>query len=207
MNDEHGFELQASLALDGEISHDEMLALLDAMAADPDARSFWRRARRTQATIDRLRAGARSGERSAPRRGPVPSPRARWSVAAVAVAALALLLLAPGPRPWERPSDPSSAIPADPDPPSAVSVRLAEDRGSMSEKRFVDLTLELLRADRRYRHEMREILEQVEPDRVVAESSGDARRPARETRLARTESHRPDAPRREIPFDGGWAAH
>jgi hypothetical protein len=42
-----------------------------------------------------------------------------------------------------------------------IEIALGEDRGRMSERRFVDLTVELLRADSRYHQEMLQVLNAV----------------------------------------------
>jgi hypothetical protein len=43
-----------------------------------------------------------------------------------------------------------------------IEITLGEDSGRMSEERFVDLTVELLRADSRYHQEMLQVLTAVE---------------------------------------------
>ena len=90
----HDPEFLASLALDDELAHDELLALCDALAADPAARDFWRQARDTEALLDEVRTAAPAPTPT--RRAPVVS--LRW---AAPLAAAAVLLLAIGlPRLW-----------------------------------------------------------------------------------------------------------
>jgi hypothetical protein len=53
-------------------------------------------------------------------------------------------------------------------------IRLEEDKGRMSEERFVAMVSELLRADRRYQNEMYVVLDEITQSR----SSGESRSPA-----------------------------
>jgi len=171
-------ELLASLALDDEIDHPELLVLLDAMADDPRARDFWRAARRAENRLDRLRApnvprAVRTTSRTTPR-------RARRRLIAVSVAAV--LLVAVGLNLY-RPSTESTPIDG-----AALHVKLGESPGSMSDDRFVELAVELLRADRRYLDEMADLLDDVHNDAFVPETASHARHEERETRFARTET-------------------
>lgn len=166
-------EFLASLALDDEIDHVEMLDLLDTMADDPDVRAFWRAARRTEARLDAVRS------RPAPRRTFVRG-RGR-SVAAVSAIAAAVVLVVGLMTGIPRAPQPSTGTA------EAVQVRLGEAPESMDDARFVELTLALLRADHRYHAEMAEILDDVGARRFVPESDANTRRPARETRIARSE--------------------
>lgn len=170
-------ELWASLALDDELSHDELLRLLDAMADDPRARDFWRTARATDRMLEPLRAATaapravRTSARPAPRRRVW--MRAAGAVAVVLVVAFGLHLLRPA-------NEVVGTV-------DAVQVRLGEDAGNMDDQRFVELALELLRADRRYLDEMVDLLDDVQVHEVVPESAAHARRAERETRIARSE--------------------
>ena len=185
-------ELLASLALDDEIDRDELLALLDAMADDPTARDFWRRARRVEGQIDRLR------DEMTPRR------ESWWRQRAIAVtAAAAVVLVALGlglglPRaPHDgqptgtlgtaaRTTDTTTAATAATDP---VQLRLGEAPDSMDDTRFVQLAVELLRADHRYHDEMAQLLDDVRARGFVPESAAHGRRSVRETRIARSETN------------------
>ena len=55
----------------------------------------------------------------------------------------------------------------------------------MSDARFVELTAEVLRADRRYREAFYEVMRQVERDTSDDEGSADIHRPAEEAREER----------------------
>lgn len=191
-------EFLASLALDDEIEHAELLNLLDAMADDPDVRAFWRAARGTEDLLDGLRAApaargvrpaARTAARVAPRRR-VPI-QAATSIAAVLLVAVGLL--------WFRPDGALKSTDASPDAThvatanggAALHVRLGEAPDGMDDERFVEFAVELLRADRRYRAEMTDLLEGVRDERFVPESTAHTRRGERETRIARSEPSDP----------------
>ncbi|HKK71179.1 MAG TPA: hypothetical protein VKA86_08165 [Candidatus Krumholzibacteria bacterium] len=182
---DHDPELLASLALDDEIDHDELLRLLDAMADDADARRSWREARATQAMIARAGASVPTDRSARPqpasRRRPAPR-RSRRRLAAAAVGVAAMIVVGLGL---------ARMLPADRGPvttTTAYDVRLGENAGAMSDERFVDLAVELLRADERYRDEMFALLDEVRATAIVPESRAHERRPARETRIARSAS-------------------
>ena len=61
-----------------------------------------------------------------------------------------------------------------------VNVVLEQDRGSMSDERFLELTTELLRADRGYHRKMFEIMRVV--DDMTARPEGSTDEPALESR-------------------------
>lgn len=176
---DHDAELLASLALDDEIDHDELLRLLDAMADDPDARRFWREARAAQAMIARAGASVPT-DRSA---RPQPAPRrSRRGLAVAAVGVAAAIVVGLG-LVRMRAVDPGPGTTT-----TAYDVRLGENAGAMSDERFVDLAVELLRSDERYRDEMFALLDEVRATAVVPESRAHERRAARETRIARSAS-------------------
>ena len=66
--------------------------------------------------------------------------------------------------------------PASPEPQRQV-ISLGEDAGRMDDARFVALTAEVLRADRRYRTAFYEVMRQVTLDTGETEASVDIRRP------------------------------
>jgi len=103
-------------------------------------------------------------------------------VAFAGVAGAAVLLVAVGLNLY-RPSTESTPIDG-----AALHVKLGESPGSMSDDRFVELAVELLRADRRYLDEMADLLDDVHNDAFVPETASHARHEERETRFARTET-------------------
>lgn len=70
--------------------------------------------------------------------------------------------------------------------PADAEIVLGEATGQMTETRFVDLTKEVLRADRRYHAAMHEVMEQV-----LRDTSGEAT-PARLERIDTGETYRRD---------------
>ena len=172
----HDHQLLASLAIDGEIDRDELIALLDVMADDGECRDFWRAARATQSLIERVSPAAATSipysTEGARRHG---HATRRW-VAAVAATVVVVL----GISTW------GSGL-LDPAPADAVSLRLGEAPDSMDDERFVEIAVELLRADPRYRAEMAHLLDDVAVDTFVTESIAHERRGARESRIARSD--------------------
>ena len=56
-------------------------------------------------------------------------------------------------------------------PPGDVEIRLGEDAGNMTEDRFIELTREVLRADRRYHLALYQVMDQVVRETAVQEAS------------------------------------
>jgi anti-sigma factor RsiW len=148
------YELLASAFVDDELSREETMSLLDHLATCDSCRLFYREARSLQEAVISLpdpavlpkAAWQRIESRARSNRPVVPAPVWRiaagfflailvWQVAQVRVAPL---------------SDPQ-----------LVQVSLEESRGSMSDARFVELTAEVLRADRRYHQAMLEVMREV----------------------------------------------
>jgi len=159
-------ESRISAWLDGEFDAERRLELLDHFARCPGCRRFYLEARalaglvagvgaapaeplpadmweRIASRVDRHRAGR------AVRRRP-----AVWMLRAAALLAVAL-----GVGFWQlRGAAQPEAPPASA---SEIEVLLEQDQGEMSETRFVELTTEVLRADRRFHRAMLEVMEQV----------------------------------------------
>lgn len=147
------FELLASAFVDDELSRDETVSLLDHLATCDPCRLFYREARSLQeaftappvlavlpnTTWQRIESRARS-------RPGVPA----WAWRTAAGLFLAIVV-------WQV-----AQVRVAPfsDPPS-VQVSLEESKGSMSDARFVELTTEVLRADRRYHQAMLQVMREV----------------------------------------------
>lgn len=154
--------------LDGELADAGRLELLDHFARCAACRRFYLEAR----ALDGLVAGIAEApgeplpremwERIAARAGGSvvgrirTSRRSTWMLRVAALLALAL-----GVGYWQLRE---SARPASPQPASQIEVLLEQDQGEMSETRFVELTTEVLRADRRFHRAMLEVMEQVVAD-------------------------------------------
>ncbi len=167
-------EANLSAMIDGELEPESLLATLDHMVANKSCREFYRDARQLQ---DRYGAGhfpipvkeaslPENGWHKIEQKSLDPGARilqlfTRTQVWATAAAILLVLgLWGGGIMEFHRPVLSSKP----------TEITLGEDEGRMSEQRFVELTSELLRSDRRYRRKMMEVLEEV--DRVSYTSEG-----------------------------------
>lgn len=168
MNQEYQ-EMQMSALLDGELGEDEFIGLLDHVSQNSHAREQWQSFRRLDALTRPALRSSRSHPVAASRRRP-----RRW---AFAVAAALLLGLALGRIPMPATSIGGSGEP--------VQVVLGEARGQMSDQRFVELAVEILRAERRYQRKMEDVLASVRRETTVDESAGSSDPTAREQRFAR----------------------
>jgi predicted anti-sigma-YlaC factor YlaD len=156
-------ELELSALLDGEVDRQTLTSTLDHLASCPACRGFYRRARALDGTLALVREGE-SGEPPPPelwesirRRAQQPRRRraggiALWRIAAalaVGVGALWLALDAPSfPAPGPRPG-------------KTLEVRVEEKGDEMTDQRFLDITSELLRADRSYQQALGQLLTEV----------------------------------------------
>jgi len=183
------YQVQLSALLDDEIEPHEMRAVLDHVLGCPDCARFYREARGLQLIVERIEPAAAERSASAPARVTAATrdrareraagwlrPRPAWGwAAAVVVAAAAGLwggshwLEAPTPalragseqvggESWSEAAEETRA-----------AIEIPGDGTSMNEERFVELTVELLRADRRYQQEMSAVLKQV--DRIYTEDA------------------------------------
>lgn len=172
-------QLTLSAFLDGEASGAELREALDHLAGCPACRAFYQAARRLEeacwhlAPSGAIRPEPAAAAAEAPlAQGEIPRadlepgrPRSfltrlglqpAWTWAAAAVALVAVLaggwdLI----RRFEPASGPQGAGP--------VAITLGEERGRMDDDRFVAMAVELLKADSRYREEMRVLLEDIRP--------------------------------------------
>lgn len=158
------WEISISALADGELPSEDLLSTIDHLAECPGCQAFYRDVRALAAALP-ARTAAEPGEEApeeiwrrievatvpavvpaAGRTGPA-RPWA-WRLAAAVLLAVGL---------WGALAAVRFLRPAD----APIEVTLGEDRGQMTDQRFVDLTVELLRADSRYRHEMLQVLTTV----------------------------------------------
>ena len=196
----HAVESDLSALIDGELQGVELQRSLGHLVDCAACREFYRRAR----TLDAVARGeteregeardpgeelwtriaARSqftgGESQRPESAGRPIPRVWAALAAVLMLALGMVLL--------NASDDA--------PQSSLEIVLGEQRGQMDEARFIALTTELLRADRRYQRKMLDVMLTVDERLDDLELSEDSepseedRRPRKEDRSERDESSR-----------------
>ena len=161
MNECRDYELEISALLDGESDPSTALELLEHVGTCGSCGTFVREVREAQAKIDRAyfeaepvltEVSPRQRDRSL---GPL--PRWAWGMAAAIMVAVGGSLAINA-----NYSNGSANSLTD----AEIVVRLEEDRGTMTDDRFIELTTELLRADRIYRDEMYSVLD--------AARSGDA---------------------------------
>ncbi len=196
MSDCETYEMSISALVDGELPKEELLPTLDHLAACPGCQAFYRDLRSLAAALPGEADGATffsSASGEAPEEvwrrieaATAPAlPRTGRSQPWVMRLAAAVLLVA---SLWGALATISALSPQG----EPIEVTLGEDRGRMTEERFVDLTVELLRADSRYRQEMFQVLTTVvERDgRQETPADDDLPRPERndESRSERTYS-------------------
>jgi predicted anti-sigma-YlaC factor YlaD len=157
-------QVSLSTFIDGELQPADALAAVDHLARCGECRAFYRDAR----ALDELTLGAVqlattqpvsadlwrriSKEASLPTAAPTRSAWRRLRPVWASVAAAALVV-AIGLSLIGRPTDTGD-----------IEIVIEQDRGSMTNERFVELTSELLRSDRRYHEKMRDVLELVGND-------------------------------------------
>lgn len=163
MSDCETYEMSISVLADGELPAEDLLPTLDHLAACPSCQAFYRDVRALAAALpaDAVAASA-SGEapeeiwrRIEAAAAPALSRTERARPWAMRLAA-ALLLVA---GLWGALAAVRSVLRPAGEP---IEITLGDDRGRMTEQRFVDLTVELLRADSRYHQEMLQVLTAVE---------------------------------------------
>jgi hypothetical protein len=209
------WEIEISALLDGELEPERVLPLLDALARDAGLRRFYQRARSLDAALlagnlgpeaapasprlwDRIRAGMEAGT-SSPAwwkggwRGGTGLPRMvrvpAWTLGAAA--AVFVVLLA-----WRAAPDLSTRLRIGPgaaaESGGLIEVGLGSRPEAMNDRRFVELTAQLLEADPRYRRKMLQVMEEVRDAGFIAEGSNESgRRTEGEGPSGRTTSETP----------------
>ncbi len=168
MSDCETYEMSISALADGELPMEDLLPTLDHLAECPSCQAFYLEVRALAATLP---AGASDDARrlsaSAPGEAPeeiwrrievaaAPALSRTWRIRPWAMRLAAAVLLVTGL--WGALAVMRSAVGPVGEP---IEVTLGDDRGRMTEKRFVDLTVELLRAGPRYCQEMLQVLTAV----------------------------------------------
>ncbi|MBD3167210.1 hypothetical protein GF324_11465 [bacterium] len=168
------YEADISALIDGELEPERTVELMDRIATDERLRQFYRDVRHLQSLVDA----------APPKRESAPPPEDLWNrieketkpkqamvirlnstlvktLAAAAVVLITIGALAGGLLPgqdknWRE---------------DVIEVDLASQENSMTEQRFIELTTELLRADRRYHRKMYDVMEMVTRQSVIPEGS------------------------------------
>lgn len=171
------YEASISALADGELPKNELLPTLDHLAECASCQAFYRDVRALAAALPVEAIWRRIEEEAAPafrrreqsRRWPM-----RLAATVLLVAGLwgALAAVRLAQRPAGEP----------------IEITLEEDRGRMTEQRFLDLTIELLRADSRYHQEMLQVLNAVSERRARPEGPVDYDAPLPEGTEGRTTS-------------------
>ncbi len=184
------YEASISALIDGELESPEQLPAIDHLLECASCQDFYGRAR----VLGSMVFGATSAEPAPPEiwdriatetglteRGTQQSPGvvrrfAPWLRGSHALAGglglAAGLILTTGL--WLlRPAVQGTPVPVPSGETGVVEVVLEQDRGSMSDQRFLELTTEILRADRGYHRKLLEIMRAVDGMAAPPEGSGD----------------------------------
>jgi len=158
------YEIEISALLDGESDPAMALKLVRHVAECSDCSSFVRELRASQEIIDNLQIvpiAETESEEVVPidrKRSFSFGLRPQW---AVGLAALLVLVVSVW---FGNSTGPSAGLTNDLRDGELV-IRLEEDKGRMSEERFVAMVSELLRADRRFQNEMYVVLDEITQNR------------------------------------------
>lgn len=167
------FETSISALIDGELEAGEQLPVIDHLLECRSCREFYRQARSLGDMVVSSRSQAadpapeelwrRIAAESGIGRRMQPAFAARFRrISARAIGIAAAVLLGVGlfrllPSTGAPPPPAAEEETADSD----VDVVLEEDRGAMSDDRFLELTMEILKADRRYHKKMLDVMSVV----------------------------------------------
>ena len=192
MSDCERYEILVSSWLDAQLERADQIEMLDHLVRCARCRDFYLSARALSGLLAAAGSEALAEapsphvweriERSSDERSPVLRGGWAWArarqfqMAALAAAAAVLVVLGVLVTKPERPES---------DAPARTGIRLGADSGRMSDARFVELTAEVLRADRRYREAFYEVMRQVERDTSDDEGWADIHRPSEEAREER----------------------
>jgi hypothetical protein len=167
------FEVQISSLIDGELSQGEMRPLMDHIIQCPLCQSFHQEAETLQKLTDDLML-ATELEISPVALTEEPQPRRfslslfpaaqQWAWGAAAAVILAIGLTAaqviPDPTGLFRPNVAAAQV-----------ITLEAEAGSMDNARFVELSTELLQADKQYHRMMFDLLDQIRRSEFIGEGS------------------------------------
>lgn len=170
MNRCSDYEIELSALFDGEGEPAMALELIEHVARCSSCSGFVRDLRNTQDIVDSLELR--------PKAEPLPADvatiklRRRWHLGlrpqwALGIAALLVVTVGILVNTIVGPTSTFSSDLRD----GELLIRLEEDKGRMSDERFVAMVSELLRADRRYQNQMYVVLEEIGQGRTSGESS------------------------------------
>lgn len=195
MSDCETYETSISALADGELPMEDLLPTLDHLAECASCQAFYRDVRALAAALP-----ARSRKLPLPAAATGEAPEEIWRRIEAAATALprtrqrgpwamrlaaAVLLVA---SLWGALAVVRSAQRPAGEP---IEITLEDDRGRMTEQRFLDLTVELLRADSRYHQEMLQVLTAVIDRRTRPETAIDYDAPFPEGNEDRSDKRRP----------------
>jgi hypothetical protein len=189
-------EPEISAMLDGEVTASETLAIVDHLLQCDHCRTFYRGGRSLARALDtallassdtalpdtlwkRIEAAARPTGSADSKL--VRLPQRPWRIL-IQVAAVCLLALGA----WWLGDTQSSRLPSLPDE-GIVQVAVEGKPGAMDETRFLQLTTELLQADRQYHLKMHQILTAVNRQTLVIEGGGEGAAPFSEDAIRRAD--------------------
>jgi hypothetical protein len=153
MNSCDEFEMLASAFVDDELDRDETVSLLDHLATCESCRFFYRQARALEGALVGAPVAAvlpPDAWRKIESRARQATPAPAWGLRAAAGFLVAFLA-------WQV-SHVQVAPLVEPRP---IEVALEESKGVMDDSRFIELTSEILRADRRYHAAMLQVMNEV----------------------------------------------
>ncbi len=181
MSCEH-YEMEISALIDGELPAAEALTVTDHLLHCPDCQEFYCLVRGVDHALEEAKLIARTGDlpvglwtridaasgaqsRSNASQDKVVAMRKPHQVAPWLLKMAAAVLIMVGVwslgQLWVNPGLGGGAL----------QVHLESDRGAMNDERFIDITTELLRADRRYHQKMLEIMTAINSHSYVSEGS------------------------------------
>ncbi len=182
LDDAQQLELKLSTLLDGELASSELLNSIDRLLDSPAGQEFYRRNRRLGHALGSLRDQAEPPDEppkdlwrriSAASKGQF--GRRRWSASEWLPRLAAAFLLVFGL--WAVVGTSQLSRPLL-DHSGALELVLGEDRGQMTESRFVEIATELLKADHRYHREMLSVMQAVAEDSAAGRDSDTVGEPA-----------------------------
>ena len=186
------YEIELSALLDGESTPAMALKLVEHVASCSACSTFVRELRNTQAFVDSLQIVPDLEPETVAvvpierKRQRLLGLRPQWAVgiAALLTVTVGLWFSSYVGTPAGRTNDLRDG---------ELVIRLEENKGRMSEERFVALVSELLRADRRYQNEMYVVLDEITQNRSSGESrySANSDRAGEEHHSDRTDSSSP----------------
>jgi hypothetical protein len=162
------YEIELSALLDGESDPAMALTLVEHVAECSDCSSYVRELSSSQKILDSLQIAPANVADSAVtvspkrKRSYVFGLRPQWAVGIAAALVLAVSV-------WFGNDFGTSAGLTNDLRDGELVIRLEEDKGRMSEERFVAMVSELLRADRRFQNEMYVVLDEITFNRESGE--------------------------------------